>query len=371
MTNLKSGKKRIIFTVTNDLTYDRRMMRICTTIATAGYDVTLVGRKLKSSQSFENQYFKHKQFSLFFNKGKFFYLEYNVRLFFWLLFQGFDIVAPVDLDTILPAYFASILRGQKPCVFDAHELFTEVPEVIRRPKIRKIWLTVERFVVPKLTHCYTVSQSVADELEQRYGVKFEVIRNLPNRQNPISNISNLTSKILLYQGNLNEGRGLETAVRAMQFVENAVFWVVGDGEMMPILRGLVAELGLENKVKFWGFVKPDDLPKMTEQATIGLHISEDMGLSYRYSLGNKFLDYIQAGVPQICTQFIEYQRLNDEFEVAILIEKTDVELLVSAINRLLNDAVLYEKMRANCLKAAAELCWEMEERKLVEFYGRV
>ena len=160
-------------------------------------------------------------------------------------------------------------------------------------------------------------------------------------------------------------------VKKFAFVENAVFWVVGDGEMMPILRGLVAELGLENKVKFWGFVKPDDLPKMTEQATIGLHISEDMGLSYRYSLGNKFLDYIQAGVPQICTQFIEYQRLNDEFEVAILIEKTDVELLVSAINQLLNDVVLYERIRANCLKAAAELCWEMEERKLVEFYGRI
>ena len=401
---------KIIFTVTNDLVYDRRMIRIGESLATEGYEVLLVGRQLINSQPFNNQIIKHKRFKLFLNKGKFFYLEYNLRLFFWLLFQRFDIVCGIDLDTILPCYLVSILRGGKPCVYDAHELFTEVPEVVRRPMIRRIWLGVERFVLPKLKYCYTVSQSVADEFDRRYNVKFEVIRNLPNRA-PItqaprppkgesahhssgstspkgitiakgeihpSTIINyslpITHKklpIILYQGNLNEGRGLETAVEAMQYIENAELWIAGDGDLGLILRGMVKDMQLENKVKFLGYVQPKDLADITQQAVIGLHISEDKGLSYQYSLANKFLDYIQAGVPQICTQFIEYQRLNDEFNVAILIEKTDMKLLLTALNLLLNDTESYRTLQQNCLKAAVVLNWEMEETKVIEFYGRI
>jgi glycosyltransferase involved in cell wall biosynthesis len=223
-------KKKIIFTVINDLVYDRRMIRIGESLATEGYEVLLVGRKLKDSQPFINQCIKHKRFNLYFNKGKFFYIEYNIRLFFWLLFQRFDIICGIDLDTILPCYFASILRGGKPCVYDAHELFTEVPEVIRRPFTRKIWLWVEGFVVPKIKYKYTVSESVADEFFRRYKSRFEVIRNLPNFTEPSPPPTSIHSlPVILYQGNLNEGRGLETAVQAMQYIENAVFWIAGDG----------------------------------------------------------------------------------------------------------------------------------------------
>ncbi len=362
--------KKIIFTVTNDLVFDRRMLRICESLNTEGYEVWLVGRRLPNSPAFENSKIIGKRFRLFFNKGKFFYVEYNIRLFFWLIFQRFDAICGIDLDTILPCFFASKLK-KKPCFYDAHELFTEVPEVISRPKVQRVWRAVEAYIVPKVTQLYTVSQSVADEFERRYGRKFAVIRNLPNRQTVDNQSFTNRKHVLLYQGNLNEGRGLETAIEAMQFLENIEFWIVGDGDLMPILRGLVQKFGVSEKVRFWGYISPAELPKITEQATIGLHISEDKGLSYRYSLGNKFLDYIQAQVPQICTQFIEYQRLNDEFDVAILIEKTDVSLLVAAVSRLLSDPIFYRKLKQNCAHAATILNWENEAKKLVDLYRNI
>jgi glycosyltransferase involved in cell wall biosynthesis len=376
--------KKIILTVTNDLTYDQRMIRICTSLATEGYDVTLVGRQLKTSQSFDYQQIKHKRFSLLFNKGKFFYVEYNLRLFFWLLFQRFDIVCGIDLDTILPCYFAAILRGGKPCVYDAHELFTDTPEVERRPTIRKIWLTVERFIVPRVKHCYTVGQSVADEFEKRYGRKFDVIRNLPFRnykitklqdyeitQLPNHPITQSPNHILIYQGALNEGRGIEQTIEAMQEIENCEFWLVGEGDLSEILRGRVAALKLENKVKFLGFVKPKELPDITRQATIGLNIAEDKSLSYRLSLPNKIFDYIQAGVPQICIQFIEFQRLNNEFNMAYMIPKAEKHLITEAINLLLSDKSLYQNLKENCVKAADVLTWENEVKKLIAFYCKI
>ena len=410
------------------------MLRISESLAKVGYDVWLVGRQMTDSQPFDNQYIKSHRFSLFFNKGKLFYVEYNLRLFFWLLTQRVDIIGGIDLDSIVPCYFSAkiknLLRGllaftfgkllkfperfscKIKVVYDAHELFSETPEVVRRPSVRRIWLAVERFIVPKVDAAYTVSQSVADEFERRYGRRFDLIRNLPvrelelkiknlklnqddayNRELKIKNeelkhvettnaqsqstdnqevvapfIIHRSSFIILYQGALNEGRGLETAVEAMQFIENAELWLIGEGDLSKILRSLVDRLGLQNKVKFLGFIVPDELPFYTAKATIGLHISEDKGLSYRYSLANKFLDYIQAEVPQICTQFPEYQRLNEQYGVAVLIEKTDTQLLVKALNSLLNDAHFYRQIKENCQKAATVLCWEKEEERLIELY---
>jgi glycosyltransferase involved in cell wall biosynthesis len=394
--------KKIIFTVTNDLTYDRRMHRICTSLAKAGYDVLLVGRKLKNSQPFENQHFKSKRFTLFFNKGKLFYIEYNIRLFFWLLFRRFDIICAIDLDTILSCFVVLSVRGTKQrrwggtMVYDAHELFTEVPEVIQRPKVRKIWLALERFIVPKLKHCYTVSQSIVEEFDRRYQIKFDLIRNLPLRTTdngqrimdngqrimdndvcPLSvihcplSVVRCPLSIILYQGSLNEGRGLETAIEAMHDIENAVLWIAGEGDLSEVLGGMVRAQNLDNKVKFLGYIVPDELPSITAQATIGLNVLEDKGLSYQFSLANKFLDYIQAGVPQICTQFVEYQRINEQYEVAILIEKTDKALLTQAINGLLNDNNAYKKLQNNCFRAAEKLCWEEEEKRLIAFYNRL
>jgi glycosyltransferase involved in cell wall biosynthesis len=416
------------------LTYDRRMLRIGTSLAKAGYDVWLIGRLMPNSQPYDNQYIKSHRFSLFFNKGKLFYVEYNIRLFFWLLIQRVDIIGAIDLDSILPCYFSAkirnILRGPLfsntlgkllkfpqrlpiKVVYDAHELFSETPEVVRRPSIRRVWLAVERFIVPKVDAAYTVSQSVADEFERRYGRRFGLIRNLPLRENelkiknsklkdnetspnsnqssidgvisnhPVNSMDNSAEtpkdssfithhssfkKTILYQGALNEGRGLEIAIEAMQFIENAELWLIGEGDLSQELRAMSARLGLQNKVKFLGFIVPDELPFYTAKGDIGLQISEDKGMSYRYSLANKFLDYIQAELPQIFTQFLEYQRINEQYNIGISIEKTDLQLLLSALKRLLDDADYYQQMKENCRQAAADLCWENEEKTLIEVY---
>jgi glycosyltransferase involved in cell wall biosynthesis len=424
------------------LTYDRRMLRIGTSLAKAGYEVWLVGRLMPNSQPYDNQYIKSHRFSLFFNKGKLFYVEYNIRLFFWLLVQRVDIIGGIDLDSILPCYFSAKIRNilrslsrfffgspffpmtfgklskfpeRLPIkvVYDAHELFSETPEVVRRPLIRRVWLAVERFIVPKVDAAYTVSQSVADEFERRYGRRFGLIRNLPLRENELkiknsklknnetSQKSNQSSidgvianhlvisaensvespenssfiihhsslkKIILYQGALNEGRGLEIAIEAMQFIDNAELWLIGEGDLSQELRAMSVRLGLQNKVKFLGFIVPDELPFYTAKGDIGLQISEDKGMSYRYSLANKFLDYIQAELPQIFTQFPEYQRINEQYDIGISIEKTDLELLLAALKRLLDDAEYYQQIKENCRKAAVDLCWENEEKTLIDVY---
>ncbi|MDB5283065.1 MAG: glycosyl transferase group 1, partial [Bacteroidota bacterium] len=142
------GVKRIILTVTNDLSYDQRMQKICRSLADGGYDVELVGRKRSFSIPLNEEPFHQTRLNCWFDKGKMFYLEFNLRLFFYLMFSSFDAACAIDLDTIAAVYLSGNLKGAK-LAYDAHEYFTEVPEVVRRPAIKKAWLCVERTFVPK------------------------------------------------------------------------------------------------------------------------------------------------------------------------------------------------------------------------------
>lgn len=363
--------KRIICTVSNDLTYDQRMIRICGTLAEAGIEVTLLGRELPDSRPLQSQPFAQKRLKLYFNKGKFFYLALNIRLFFLLLFSKFDIVYSVDLDTLLAGRIASALR-RKTSVFDAHEYFTEVPELAARPVSKSIWELAAKLAIPGLKHAITVCGSLADVFEKRYGVHFEVIRNVPKSRPPILNNEKAESPfVLIYQGVLNDGRGLEECIIAMKQLPNSQLWICGEGDLSKELRQLTQENGLSSQVKFWGKLPPDELTKLTLQAHLGLNLLKNKGLNYYFSLANKAFDYIQAGLPSLGMKFPEYQLLNEKYDVFQLIDELEPDAIAAAIKQLQSDKQRYEQLAANCKAAAKQLNWELESEKLLDFFAKL
>lgn len=362
------ARRRIILTVTNDLSYDQRMHRICASLAGAGYEVTLVGRELDSSKPLDKYPFGQVRLKCVVNKGKLFYLEYNLRLFFYLLSHKADIICAIDLDTILAGYYAAKVKGAK-IVYDAHEYFPEVPEVVRRPRVQKVWRWVERTFTPKVDLVYTTTQTISETLEREYKRPVYTIRNLPFLQETIP-VASSSKQYLLYQGALNEGRGLEHLISAMSDIDIGLY-LVGDGDISDQLKTQTRNLGLEEKVKFLGFRKPAELKQITNEAYIGLNLLENKGLSYYYSLANKFSDYIHAAIPQVCIDFPEYRRLNDRYNIGLLIENLDQDTIKTAIKRLLNDKEIYGKFKENCLVCRQELNWQAEEKKLISLYEQL
>ncbi len=363
--------KKIICTVTNDLVYDQRMIRICGSLAKAGYQVCLVGRKRAGSPTLPELDFEQKRLPCFFEKGKWFYVEYNLRLFLHLLFSSFDLICAIDLDTLAPGYVVSKLR-RKPLVYDAHEYFTEVPEVVRRPRIQRFWESLAQWLIPRIKHAYTVGDQLARIFEREYGVPFSVIRNVPEQylESPPEKGS-LDHPILLYQGALNEGRGLEAAIQAMKEIPDAELWLAGEGDLSQALRSLVRKLQLQDRVKFLGYIRPEELKSITLQADVGLNLLENKGLSYYYSLANKAFDYIQAGLPSIHMKFPEYQQLQEEFKVFVLAENLDPLYLAQLINELLQNKTQYQELHKNCRLAAKRLNWTQEEQLLLRFYENI
>lgn len=309
--------------------------------------------------------FKQKRLHSFFTTGKLMYVEYNLRLFLYLLLIKADLFCAIDLDTILPVYFASKIRSIKR-VYDAHELFTEQKEIVTRPAIQKMWLKVEKFAIPKFLHGYTVNNFIAEEFKRRYGVDYAIVRNLPRYKGGVQTQPE-QPPFIIYQGAVNEGRSFETLVPAMAVV-NGKLLICGEGNFFNELKVLITKYEVAHKIELRGYVSPGELAKLTPSASVAVMLFENTGLNQYYSLANRFFDYIMAGIPQVCVDFPEYRKLNDQYHVAYMIPDTQVKTIAEALNNLLNDTVLYKNLKENCLKAREILNWENEEKVLVAFY---
>lgn len=357
-------KRHIIFTVTNNLVTDQRMHRICSTLIKDGFEVELVGRKYGLKQEPTAVAYQRKWLSCFFDSGPLFYLEFNLRLCWYLLFKRVDVICAIDADTLAACTLIAGVRNKK-LVFDAHEYFTEVPELENKPIVKKTWRFVLRICVPHVDAAYTVGPMLAELFTQQFGKKFEVIYNMPQllalkKRLPVK------QPIVLYQGDLNIGRGIEETIEAVADME-LTYWIIGDGPIYGKLKQQIETKGLSGKVKLLGKVLPQDLPAYTEQAMIGINLLSGNSLSYRYSIANKFFDYVQAGVPVICVNFPEYQRLNKAYEVGVLCE-TNPESIKQAIHQLLHHSTLYQKISDNCTHAAKVWNWQTQESTLVNIY---
>lgn len=342
-------------------------MRICNALCEFGYEVTLVGRVQKKSIALNTESFKQYRLKCYFNKGILFYLEFNFRLLMYLLKQPKCIIGSVDNDTLTACALAKKIK-KMPLIFDSHEYFTEVPELSGHIFKQKIWLLVEKLFIKNCNLSYTVSKSIADVYTAKYHVPFYTIFNCPNQLQTIHQ-DNFHSKIIIYQGALNLGRGLEELIEAMELID-AVLWLVGEGDKSDQLRALSQSKAWSNRIIFYGFVEPSKLNFLTSQATIGYNVLRNLGLSYQYSLSNKFFDYIQNRIPSLSSTFVEYTKILEMDKVGLTCNCDKLDI-VSKINNMLTDKKLYQEMVAACEIASQKYTWEREKQKIKELYEKL
>ena len=362
--------KRIYLAVTNDLVTDNRVHKVASTLLKSGATVTLVGRIKSPNTPAIDRPYNTKRFKLIFKQGPFFYLEYNIRLFLFLLFRRFDIIVANDLDTLLASYFVSKLRSKK-LVYDSHEYFTEVPELVNRKFPRKVWKYLEKKILPKIKYAYTVSESIAKTYFKLYGIEMQIVRNVPylNTKSQKDEIKNSELKTILYQGSLNVGRGLEHMIDAMAFIKNAKLIIIGDGDITNQLKKRIRSKNLENKIELKGRIPFEELMNETYKADLGIALEENLGLNYYYALPNKLFDYIQAGVPVLVSPFPEMQKIVKKYDIGTVYDHKSPQALADKINEIFDLKNRYLKWKKNTAKAAKELCWENEEKILIDIYS--
>lgn len=355
---------------------DQRVKKSCGTLQGLGFEITLVGRRLNNSLPMDTRPYHTVRMKLMFEKGPLFYAFYNIRLFFFLLFHKAELLVSNDLDTLLPNYLVHKIKGI-PLVYDSHEYFTEVPELVSRKKIQKIWKRIERFVFPNLKEVITVNDSIADLYENEYGIRPTVVRNVsPLRKvNAVSGRSALNlpedKALLILQGSgINIERGAEEMVEAMEFIPYAVLLIVGGGDVIDKLKDITVKLHLEEKVIFIPRQPYEQLFNLTKAADLGLTLDKDTNINYRFSLPNKLFDYIQAGTPVIASPLTELKKIIEKYEIGDFIPGHEPEKIAVKINEVLANQKLMDTWRKNLKFAAKELCWENEEQVLINVYKK-
>jgi len=376
-TTLASVQKRIIVSVINDLNTDQRVHKMCSFMQKQGYEVLLVGRRVKNSQPMEKRPYATKRMKLLFEKGPLFYAAFNFRLYFVLLFRRVDILVSNDLDTLLPNYIVSKLRRKK-LIYDSHEYFTEVPELIHRPKIQRIWERIEGFTLPKVNYAITVNKSIAERYEEKYGVQFKVVRNVSPLYQPLFERSKKelglpeNMPLLIMQGaGLNMDRGVEEAIRAMEFVTLSKLIIVGDGDIIPQMKILVNELQLEDKVLFFGKRPYAELMQFTHHATLGLSFDQPTNPNYRFSLPNKVFDYIHTQTPVLCSDVIEVRGIVERYDLGMVVRDFEPHTLAKILDDAIGNSEQLEHWKKNCNIAAQTEHWDNEVQVLSEFYPKV
>ncbi len=364
-------QKRIIVSVSNDLSSDQRVHKTCMELQAKGHSILLIGRLLPNSLPLERSYDTHRM-KLIFKKKIFFYIELQIRLFVFLLFVKADVFWSNDLDTLIPNYYVSKLRRKK-LIYDSHEYFCGAPEILSRPKVYKIWKTIENHLFPKLTHALTVNDSIAKLYRDEYGIPMYVMRNISPRPEGVLMLSrqelNLPNDKIIF---INQGRGINLDRGGIEMIEallpypQCLLLIVGNGNAMDAIRLKIKELQMQDRVILRDAVPYKNLLSYTLAADFGVSLDNPSSPNYYYSLPNKLFDYIHCDLPVLASPVVEVAGIVNHWKIGEVAESYSIANIQNALEKLLAHGK--EHYQPNLKKAAAHFTWESEKQRLNDFF---
>jgi glycosyltransferase involved in cell wall biosynthesis len=233
--------------------------------------------------------------------------------------------------------------------------------------------------MPRADGAITTTDTRARFFARAYGISRPlVLQNVPryeaiNHTNRIRNELALKEplNIVLYQGGLQQGRGLESLIDAAVLVPDAYFVFIGGGRLEPNLKERSRALGLDERVYFIPTVSLRDLPSYTASADIGVQPIENTCLNHFSTDSNKLFEYMMSGLPVVATDLPEIRKIINRNDFGLLVKSGNIEELANALRTLLGNDELRRTLGDNARKAASEINWDSQANKLVSLYEDV
>lgn len=305
------------------------------------------------------QIFKYIEFCFLIYR---FYKDKNIKMI------NIHTVGMLPLGIFLKYAYDAIL------IYDTHELETE--QSYKMSCRRKLSKWMERGLIYKVDMLLVVSESIADWYAQEYKIERPtVVLNVPNKKklNKFNHFrDNLNIKndqlILLYQGALFKGRGIDLVIDAFkERKDNKIVLVcMGYGELEDYIKYNSEKF--EN-IYFFPAVSPDIVLEYTSSADIGISLIQNTSLSYYYCMPNKLFEYAMAGLPVLVSNMKDMSDLVGNNEMGAII----TDFSVDNINRAINDFLLKDlsSMKMNAYNIACQNSWEVQEEKMLKAYQKM
>lgn len=427
--------KKVGMFVWNHFTNDARVNRECTTLAEAGYDVDLIAindPKNPAIKAFENisdkfRVHRVKRYPMLLQAysdfGKpfvfvvggiattigigFYFINFmilssylmmllasaivmkqrkgrkmliNSAIIARMIVKGYmtkaDIYHSNDLNTLPQGIICAKFRLKpRPLVYDSHEVQSDRTGYDKR-KIK----IIERFLLRFVDEMMVENHTRAKHNEKLYGFYPQPLYNYSELydidERPKVNLHHKlglhdNEKILLYQGGLQQGRGLEKIIEAMPLIKEGVLVFIGAGKLTSQLKAQALQSSEKDRIYFLEKVPFQDLPSITREAYLGFQVLQNVCFNHYSASSNKLFEYMMAHVPVVSCDFPEIAKVVNEQEVGIAIDAHDHRNIAYAVNELLTKHELYEHVKANAEKAKHIYNWQNEKGKLLALYERI
>ncbi|WP_404329953.1 glycosyltransferase [Mesobacillus maritimus] len=278
-----------------------------------------------------------------------------------------------DLNTLPQGYICAKWRfKKKTLIYDSHEVQTS-----RTGYNSPVYGLMEKTLVKKINSMIVENHTRAKYNEELYGFYPNVVHNYPFKQTKetfekvnIHKILGLPKdeKILLYQGGIQTGRGLDKLIQATPHFKEGTLVLIGDGKIKPQLLQMVDEMKLHDKVKFIPKVPLSDLPKYTRNAYLGFQVLNNVCFNHYSASSNKLFEYMMAGVPVVACDFPEIKRVVEGDATGICIDSHKPMEIAQAVNQLLEESELYLNLSMNSIEASSKYNWEEEQFAFLDIY---
>jgi len=386
--------QKVCMVVGNFFTHDARVTKEAGSLDRAGYDVTVYSRWNEGlAEKEEIDGVKVRRLKI----GRYSPVRFNPYRFptqlipsiLSLIREKADVYHAHDLDTLFSCAIAALVNKSR-LVYDSHELYLEMLKTHRT----KTWLKrinaailvflyglIERRFIRRADAVIDVSFFRRKILASRYGLKEEEITVLLNtppkswqveKTRKLHKLLNLPNdaKVVLYQGGMLPGRGIDRLVKSAEFLpEDAYLVLIGGGESVPGLQKLAGKSPAKDRIKFVPTVPLRELLAYTAAADVGVIQMLNTSLNNYYSMPNKVFEYMSVGLPVASPDFPELKQLLGEVQCGVVFDPDDPQDIARAINEILSDQAKAKKMGQNGLRAFNERYnWEIEEKKLLEIY---
>lgn len=369
--------------VHSDYVHDRRVKNQALALSEKGYNVTVLCTGSKSSSKpNEVDHIHIDGIHCIVHR----FPHQNGKRRFLTMMRGYyktlktidaDIYHAHDLDTLIPSALIASQKGGK-LVYDSHELYTESVHVAHRWFTKLLWRSIELLFIAKADEVITVCDGIANELKERYQLenKIHVVRNFSDP--PILNVSSTPTAfdafaqnhphLLLYQGYIHRGRGLDHALEALVGMPRWGLVICGEGNYRSSLEKMASELHVEDQILFLGQLDHDHLFEVSKRCDLGLCMIEPVSLSYYYALPNKLVEYVQAGIPVVGSDLPEIRRLVDQFGLGFIVSgDQSLQDIMHTVDLIKSNV----ELKNSITKAAQSLNWSSEKHKLLEVYQSI
>ena len=363
---------RIAVLVSNDLSFDQRVKKTCKVLEDAGHQIFLVGRELENSVPYEGPGVAAR-FKLKHTRGVRFYLDLQRAMIQWLKEADIDAIWANDLDTLYPAVSVGQKRGLR-VVYDSHEFFTEAAGLTNAPLKRLVWLMIEKYTIPKVGQMITVNNSIADSYRKRYGVRVDVLRNMPvlsdipevEHRVPFEKYGVRTDlPIMLLQGAfMDRDRGTVDAVNALEEITEATLVLVGAGIEWEESLERIDDPRWKGRLYCIPRLPYEELKMLTASADVGLSLDKALHTNYQLSLPNKLFDFIHVGLPIVASPMVEVEKIVRDNKVGVVAAEVSTKGIANAVNEVFSKPKEY--WREACLKARENLHWGTDAHIITE-----